>query len=521
MIPGHKAILGFIVGLLVSAPAAQSQPSEASPQASEVNLATLAGEARQWLAELIRMDTTNPPGNELAAARYLAGILEKEGIPAEVIESAPGRGIVIARLRSAPVPDPSRALLLLGHTDVVGVQRDKWTVDPFGGEVKDGYLYGRGALDMKGMVIANLAVVVALKRQGVRLDRDVIFLAEGDEEAGGEHGIEFAVRNHWQKIAAGFAINEGGRVAVRDGKPFYVGVQTAEKVPVNVEVIATGPSGHASVPRGDNPVGHLAAAVAKIFAYEPPAKPNTVTRRFFEGLAKVEDAENAKWMKALETPERMQQAARRLGESDPVWGAMLGNTIAPTILRAGIRNNVVPSSASATLNIRLLPGESIHALVEELKKAVNDPQVRFEIGQATRQHAPPSALDSELYQTIERVSGAIFPGVPVVPLMSTWATDSSDLRVRNVQAYGLIPFPLTAEEERRMHADDERIPLASFQKGIEFLYAIVAEFVATPPSAGAGQETHPFRNRKGGAPAPAVSACNNAAETLAVGEARR
>jgi acetylornithine deacetylase/succinyl-diaminopimelate desuccinylase-like protein len=317
----------------------------------------------------------------------------------------------------------------------------------------------------------------------VRLDRDVIFLAEGDEEAGGEHGIEFAVRNHWVKIAAGFAINEGGRVAVRDGKPLYIGVQAAEKVPVNVEVIASGPSGHASVPRSDNPVGHLAAAIAKIFAYETPAQPNTITRRFFEGLAKVEEREIAKWMRALETPERLQQAARRLSEADPVWGAMLRNSIAPTILRAGIRNNVVPSSASATLNIRLLPGESVHVLVEELKKAVNDPAVRFEIGQQTRQHAPPSSLDSDLYATIQDVSAKVFPGVPVVPLMSTWATDSSQLRLRNVQAYGLIPFPLTAEEERRMHADDERIPLAAFQKGIEFLYAIVEQFVKAPAAA--------------------------------------
>jgi acetylornithine deacetylase/succinyl-diaminopimelate desuccinylase-like protein len=446
---------------------------------------SLSREATEWLAGLIRINTTNPPGNELEAARYLAGILEREGISAEVIESAPGRGMVVARLRSAAVPDPARALLLLGHTDVVGVEREKWSVDPFGGVVKDGYLWGRGALDMKSMVIANLAVMVALKRQGVRLDRDVIFLAEGDEEAGGEHGIEFAVRNHWLKIAAGFALNEGGRVAVRDGRPLYIGVQAAEKVPVNVEVIANGPSGHASVPRSDNPVGRLAAAIAKIFASEAPAQPNTITRRFFEGLATVEQPEIAKWMRALETPERLQQAARRLSEADPVWGSMLRNSIAPTILRAGIRNNVVPSSASATLNIRLLPGESIYALVEELKKVVNDPAVRFEIGQQTRQHAPPSSLDSELYATIQQVSARVFPGVPVVPLMSTWATDSAQLRLRNVQAYGLIPFPLTAEEERRMHGDDERIPLAALQKGIAYLYAIVEQFAGAPATASA------------------------------------
>lgn len=458
-------------------------PGFAAAQEPATNLDALAGEATEWLAGLIRINTTNPPGNELEAARYLAAILEREGIPAEILESAPGRGIVIARLRSSPVPDPSRSLLLLGHTDVVGVEREKWTVDPFGGVVKDGYLWGRGTLDMKSMVIANLAVMVALKRGGVRLDRDVIFLAEGDEEAGGEHGIEFTVRNHWEKIAAGFALNEGGRVALRDSKPLYIGVQAAEKVPVNVDVIATGPSGHASVPRGDNPVGHLAAAIAKIFDYETPASPNTITRRFFAGLAQVEEPELAKWMRALETPERMQQAARRLSAADPVWGSMLRNSIAPTILRAGIRNNVIPSSASATLNIRLLPGEPIQPLVEELKKVVGDPQVRIEVRQQTRQHAPPSSLESELYRVIEQASSEMFPGTPVVPLMSTWATDSSQLRLRNVQAYGLVPFPLTAEEERRMHADDERIPLPAFRKGIEFLYSIVERFVRAPAAA--------------------------------------
>ncbi len=464
-------------------------PADAQPPAAP-DFDALSREATEWLAGLIRLDTTNPPGNELAAARYLAEILEREGIPAEVYESAPGRGIVIARLRSSAIADPARTLLLLGHTDVVGVEREKWTVDPFGGVVQDGYLWGRGALDMKGMVIANLAVMVALKRSGARLDRDVVFLAEGDEEAGGEHGIDFAVREHWTKIAAGFAINEGGRVAVVHGKVQYVGVQAAEKVPVNVEVVATGPSGHASVPRTDNPVGHLAAAIAKIFEYEPPAKPNTIARRFFEGLAKVEDPEIAKWMRALETPERMPQAARRLAEANPVWGAMLRNTIAPTILRGGIRSNVVPSSARATLNIRLLPGESAHALVAELKKVVNDPQVTFDMSNPTRQHAPPSSLESELYGAIERASARTFPEAPVVPLMSTWATDSAQLRVRNVQAYGLVPFPLTAEEEARMHADDERIPLAAFRKGIEFLYGVVVEFVLRP-AAGAGTAAHP------------------------------
>lgn len=467
---GCFSLLGALLGAACAGPAVAQQP----PPAPDV--ARVSEEAVGWLADLIRINTVNPPGNELAAARYLAGLLEREGIHAELLESAPGRGVVIARLQSSVVPDPSRSLLLIGHLDVVGVQKEKWSVDPFGAVTKDGYLYGRGAIDDKGMVIANLAVLVALKRSGAHLERDIIFLAEGDEEQGGEYGIEFVIKKHWEKIAAGFALNEGGRVTVKNGKVEYVAIQASEKIPVNVEVIATGPSGHGSVPRKDNPLVHLAAAIAKIGAYVAPAHPNTITRRYFEELAKIEDPELGKWMRALDTPERAEHAVRILSDTSPVWNSMLRDSVTPTILRAGIRSNVVPSEARATLNIRLLPGDSIDTLVGELRKLVNDPQVRFEIEPASRQPAPPSTLESELYRTIARVGPAVFPGAITVPFMSTGATDSAQLRLRNVQAYGLLPFPLKEEDELRMHADDERIPLDAFRKGLEFLYRVVEDF---------------------------------------------
>lgn len=298
-------LLCAILIFAVVAPTAAQQPA--------VDFDKLSAEAAGWLSGLLAINTTNPPGNELAAAKFIAAILEKEGIAAEVLESAPGRGIVIARLRANAVPDPARALLLLGHTDVVGVDRAKWTAEPFGGEVKDGAIWGRGAIDDKGRLVATLAAFVALKRAGVRLERDVIFLAVADEEEGGEAGIEFAVRKHWDKIAAGFALNEGGRMFVKDGKVVYVGVQASEKVPMNIEVIATGPAGHASIPRDDNAVVHLAAAVAKIGAYDAPVQLNSITRRYFEQMATIEAPEMAKWIRALlEQPERLQHAAKKL-----------------------------------------------------------------------------------------------------------------------------------------------------------------------------------------------------------------
>ncbi len=473
-------IFVFIFGVLscVVASRAQVPVTPAAPAAAPqgVDLSSLESDAVNWLQGLIRINTTNPPGNEVVAAKYLAGILDKEGIHSEIFESTPGRGFLVARLSASAVPDPSRALLLMGHLDVVGADKAKWTVDPFAGVIKDSYMYGRGTIDDKGMTIANLAVMIALKRSGARLNRDVILLAEGDEEDGGALGMKFAVDKHWDKIAAGFALNEGGRVVLKDSRTQYVGVQASEKVSVNVDVIATGTSGHASIPRKDNAVTHLAAAVEKIGSFETPVQFNSVTRGYFSGLAPVEDEDTSKWMRALETSDRGDHAARWVSDADPLWNAMLRDTISPTMLQAGIRQNVIPSEARAVLNIRLLPGNNVDPLLAKLKQAVNDPQIRFEVEPNAGQTAPSSSLTSDLYASIGRVAAKQFPGTPVVPFMSTGATDSIQLRLRTVQAYGLLPFPLAEEDFLRMHADDERIPIASFRKGVGFLYGVVSDF---------------------------------------------
>ena len=373
-------------------------PAAGASNAAAPNMGTLPQEAVAWLEGLIRINTTNPPGNELAAANYIAGILEKEGIAHEVIEITPGRGIVVARLNASVMPDASRGLLLIAHLDVVGVTREKWTVDPFAAVTQNGFLYGRGTIDDKGMVIANLAAIVALKRNAVPLDRDVIFLADDDEEQGGDASIKVVIAKHWDKIASGFAINEEGRVISKNGKPLYVGIQTSEKVSMNVTVICTGTSGHASMPRADNAVVHLAEAVAKIGAYEPPVKFIPETERYFEQLAKVEDDETAKWIRALEMPSRQSLAVKRVSEMSPVWNSMMRDTIAPTMLQAGVRMNVIPSEARANLNIRLLPGDSINDVLADLKKVVNDPQIRFEIVPNGGGPSPPSSLDSRALQ---------------------------------------------------------------------------------------------------------------------------
>jgi acetylornithine deacetylase/succinyl-diaminopimelate desuccinylase-like protein len=444
------------------------------PQAGDTS--AIAKEARGWLVDLIKINTSNPPGNEQIATMYIAGVLAKDGIKAEILDMAPGRSAVVARLRSAAMANPAKALLLVAHMDTVPVEKGRWSVDPFGAVIKDGYLYGRGAIDDKGMLAANLAAFISLKRSMARLNRDVIFLATDDEEGGGDASIRMLIAKHWDKFAAGFAINEGGNVFVKNGKVQYAGVQADEKVAFNIAVIARGTSGHASQPTKDNPVTHVAAAVGKIGNYSAPVRFTSIVRRYFEGLAALEDDEIGKWMRSMETPDRGEHAQRVISDASPLWNAMLRDTIAPTVLTAGVANNVIPAEARANLNVRLLPGDSINAVVNDLNKLVNDPQVKLEVQPNPGLAAPSSSLESEFYGVISKVVSQEFGGAPALPFQSTWLTDSAQLRLHQVQALGLVPFPLAQEDLRRMHGDDERIPLAAFDKGVEVLSKIVTDF---------------------------------------------
>ena len=479
ILAGVAAFL-MAASLLVAAQVAPERPG--IPAGSPVSppprwdTSAIAKEAQGWLADLIKINTSNPPGNEQIAAMYIMGILAKEGIKAEILDMAPGRSAVVARLRSSAVAQPSRALLLVAHLDTVPVEKSRWSVDPFGAVVKDGYLYGRGAIDDKGMVAANLAVFISLKRSMVRLNRDVIFLATDDEETSGEASIRMLIAKHWEKIAAGFAINEGGNVFIKNGKVQYAGVQADEKVAANIAVIARGTSGHASQPTKDNAVVHLAAAVAKIGTYSAPVHLTSIVRRYFEGLAALEDDDIGKWMRSMETSDRGEHAQRVISDASPLWNAMLRDTIAPTVLTAGVANNVIPAEARANLNVRLLPGDSISTVVNDLNKLVNDPLVRLEVQPNAGLTAPSSSLESEFYGVISKVVSREFGGAPTLPFQSTWLTDSAQLRLHQVQALGLVPFPLTQDDLKRMHGDDERIPVAAFDKGVDVLAKIVNEF---------------------------------------------
>jgi acetylornithine deacetylase/succinyl-diaminopimelate desuccinylase-like protein len=458
---------------------AASAGARAQAPMAKPDLGKLGDEAQGWLSDLVRINSVNPPGNEAVVAQYISAIFQKEGITNEILEMAPGRSIVVARIQAGPLPDPSNALLLVAHQDTVGVDPKKWSVDPFTATIRDGYMWGRGSIDDKAMLAGNIATMVELKRSKARLARDVIFLATDDEEQGGSASIKVTIQKYWDKIACAYALNEGGRVIVKNGKVQYVGVQASEKVAYNVTVMATGSSGHGSLPKPDNAVVHLAAAVEKLGAFQVPAAPSTITLRYFEQLAKIEDDEIAKWMRALEQPGRADLAVKHLSDESPMWNSMLRDTIAPTMLQAGVRVNVVPSEATANLNIRMLPGHSIQELMGQFTKIVNDSQIKFQLAPDSGENAPPSDLTSPLFQTIERLTPQEFPGAITVPLLGTGATDSASLRLHKVQAYGLEPFPMIEDDSSRVHADDERIPLDGFHKGVAFLYHVVSDFASS------------------------------------------
>lgn len=432
-------------------------------------------EAQGHLRKLLRFDTTNPPGNELPLARYLETVLTAEGIETRLFEPHPGRGAVVARIRGN---GSKGAVLLLAHMDVVGVEPEKWTVDPFGGEVVDGFIYGRGAIDDKGMLATNLMTMVllarALGRSGQELQRDIVFVATSDEEAGGDWGIDWLLKNHPDLLAAEMALNEGGRIRVAGGKPLYVAVQTAEKISHVVTVTARGPAGHASVPLAENAVARLGRALARIDAFQPPVRVLPSTRMFFAGLSALwTDRAEARAMKDVSSgvARRVARGAAILGRI-PVFNAVLRAGISPTMASAGIRHNVIPAEAQATLNVRTLPGESLTRLLAALKRAVADPLVEI-VATDRGINAPASSHRSPMFKAIAEAIGELRPGLVTVPYLSTGATDSARLRAAGIQAFGLLPFPLEPGDEARMHGHDERVAVPAFEFGTRLVFGAI------------------------------------------------
>lgn len=429
-------------------------------------------ETVSYLQRLIRFETVNPPGHELPLARYLESVLMSEGIETQLFEPAPSRAAVVARLRGTGARRP---VLLMAHMDVVAVEREHWSVDPFGGVVKDGYLYGRGAIDDKGMLAANLMALLlvarAVRAGAVVLQRDVIFAATSDEEAGGDWGMGWLLATHPELVKAEFALNEGGRTRIVQGKPLYLAVQCAEKVAHSVNVVAHGPSGHASVPLAGNAVARLGRALAAIGRSPLGVRLLPATTAFFRELSRVwpEEVERAAMADvASREPARVRRGARLL-RSIPVLDATLRTGISPTMVHGGVAPNVIPTEATVTLNIRTLPGHSIERVIADLEKRIADPLVDVVLGHRGEE-SPSSDFASPMFTAIAETSRELNPDLSVVPYLGTGATDSARMRRSGVETYGVLPFPMDQEDEERMHGHDERVPLASLEFGTKLLY---------------------------------------------------
>ena len=447
-------------------------PALVTAQIAESDRAKIEEETMRHFQALLRMDTSDPPGNEAPAVEYLKLVLEKEGIEVKMFALDPKRPNLVARLRGS---GKKRPVLIMGHTDVVNVDAAKWTHPPFSATRADGYVYGRGAVDDKDNATAGLMVMLLLKRLNVPLDRDVIFLAEAGEEGNPRLGIDFMVQQHWQEIDAEYCFAEGGGVVRTNGKVQYSAVATTEKVSRGVRLVAQGVAGHGSVPLRSNAIVHLSQAVAKVAAWQTPMRLNETTRTFLERLASISSPEDAARFQAILSGKNTEAAQEYLAVNQPAFNSTLRTSISPNIIKGGYRSNVIPSEAEATLDIRALPDEDMPRLLDEMRRVINDPQVEIvSSGTASRPSARPSKLDSEAFKGIEAAVKRIYDTV-TLPTMLTGATDMAFLRARGVECYGIGPMVDSEDGPKGFgaHSDQERILEEALHKFVRFHLDIV------------------------------------------------
>ena len=438
----------------------------------------VGSEAIDHLVELVKIPSVNPPGNETEVAEYVKAVLAAEGIESRLYALDPARANLVARLEGNGSKKP---ILIMGHTDVVGVQPEKWYADPFSGMRQDGYIYGRGTLDDKDNVAAGMMVMVLLKRLGVELDRDVIFLAESGEEGTPDVGINFMVEQHWDAIAAEYCIAEGGQGVIRDGKVHTFGVETTEKMPRRVTLVARGTPGHGSIPRLDNAVMILANAVAKAAAWQTEMRLNETTETYFRRMAAIAPPEEAVLYENIANPEMTDKVQQQFLETFPYHYSILRTSVVPTVIDAGFRRNVIPSEASAILDIRMLPDEDVQGFYDDLAAVIDDSRVEIVPEPIYRPAAPPSDIDNEMFQTLERVAVEMYPEATVVPIMSTGATDMAQVRAKGVQAYGIGPARTIEEINSGFgaHGDNERVEEEAFVSMVEYLWRVILEIAAS------------------------------------------
>ena len=432
-------------------------------------------EALSTLQSYLRVDTTNPPGNERLAADFFREIFDREGIENRVYDMGEGRANILARL---PGRGFGRPILLLNHLDVVPADAERWSVPPFSGDVRDGYVWGRGATDMKGTAVVQLMTLLLLKRSGASLDRDVLFLGTADEEEGKENGVAEMIERHRADLRdPEFCLTEGNTISVEDGRVVSWDVAVTEKAPLWLRVIATGKAGHASIPEPDGAVARLVRALDRVLAYEPPIRLIPAVDHYFRQLAAREKGDLAR---ALADPAAAirDPALRALLVEDPQRNADLRTTISITGLSGSEKINVIPAEATASLDCRLLPGDDPRRLLAKLEEVAGDGGLRWEV--LLSETATESPIDTALFHAIERARDRFAPGVPVLTPPLTSSTDASRLRQMGVVVYGFEPFALS-EDDDRSHGDDERLSVDNLRFGLEATYAIVSDVAGARP----------------------------------------
>jgi acetylornithine deacetylase/succinyl-diaminopimelate desuccinylase-like protein len=427
------------------------------------------------LQNLIRFDTTNPPGNETPCLEYIRDRLAAEGVDATLLESAPGRGNLVARL---PGDGTERPLLLLSHVDVVPAEAEQWTHPPFAGTIADGHLWGRGAVDMKGLTAIELELFILLKRLNLPFKRDVILAATADEEAGGQYGVGWLVENHFDLIDAEYAINEGGGVGIKLGDHWAFLCQTAEKGICWTKLRARGEPGHASTPRGETAVGKLAGAVDRLAHARLPQHRVATVESLVHSLSQVLPSPLNQAILGLLDPELEPMILEQLPDQTmaALLRASLRNTATPTILRAGTKVNVIPSVAEAEVDCRLLPGQTADDAIAEMRTYVGD-EIEIEIVRTSP--GVESGYDTPLFHTISQVMSEFAPDSITVPFMVTGATDGRFLAAKGIQVYGFWPMkelPDGPKVFQLAHAHDERISLDNLHFGSRVLWEIIHRF---------------------------------------------
>ena len=455
-------------------PTAEAQPvnGTASAQLSPEHLRQYSDLAVTWMQEYLRIDTTNPPGHEMRAVAFYKKILDEEGIENRAFEYAPGRGDLWARIPHT-TNEAKRPIILLNHTDVVTSDASHWKVPPFSGEIRGGYIWGRGAQDMKDEGLAQLVAMVMLKRENVTLDRDVIFLAVADEEVDGA-GTDWFIAHQRDLLGnAEYLINEGGENLLEDARVKYVGVDVGEKTIYWLHVVAHGQPGHGSRPNPDSAPNRLVRALDRILAYRTPLRVLPVVEEFLRDMAPYEPPERAasyrNIRKGIEDKNFREEVER-----DPSLNFLLRDTISLTMLGGSEQTNVIPPEAWANLDVRILPGGDPKAVVEALRRVVNDPNVTVEPLSGEFRVANYSGTDNALFAAIRDVSGKYFPGTPVVPHITSGYTENQRYRPLGIVAYGFDPYTATEEEGNTEHGNDERIRVDEVRRGPRVLFDVVA-----------------------------------------------